>query len=194
MSEKLFARLYWRPYVLIGISMLLIVVSSLMPYVLPWIIVNHTGYDVYFFKLIAWLVKFSILLYLYSVYRAFTAGYFPDPAQLCNKEVRAVITAYKKSWLRGKQLCPIFTYNAGEKEFHEALNEAKGSREKTGDSLEKGFTLKLPRKIRYNPQRPREFYLPGELYYSRKSAIVRYVLFSLLYFAQLYLNVFVYLK
>lgn len=194
MSEKLFARLYWRPYALIGISMLLIVASSLMPYLLPWVIRNYTGYDVYFFKLIAWLVKFSILLYLYSVYRAFAAGYFPDPAGLCSKEARAVITGYKKTWLRGKQICPVFSYRAGERDFSEALNEAKGIREKTGDRPEKGFTLKLPRKIKYNPKRPAEFYLPGELYYSRKAAIARYVLFSLLYCAQLYLNVFAYMK
>ena len=35
MSEKLFSRLYWRPYLLIGISMLLVLVSSLIPYLLP---------------------------------------------------------------------------------------------------------------------------------------------------------------
>lgn len=59
---------------------------------------------------------------------------------------------YKSSWSRGKQLCPVFTYKVGDKEYSEALNEAKGTKEKSGDVLERGFTLKLPRKIIYNPQ------------------------------------------
>lgn len=48
--------------------------------------------------------------------------------------------------------------------------------------LERGFTLKLPRKIIYNPQNPKEFYLPGCEYYSRKAAVFRYILFSMLLF------------
>ena len=84
-----------------------------------------------------------------------------------------------------------FTYTVGDKEYSEALNEAKGTKEKSGDVLERGFTLRLPRKIIYNPQNPKEFYLPGCEYYSRKAAVFRYILFSMLLFLQLYLNFFV---
>ena len=79
-------------------------------------------------------------------------------------------------------------------EYSEALNEAKGERSKDEEVIERGFTLKLPRKIVYNPHNPREFYLPGCEYYSRKTAIFRYVMFSLLFFLQLYLNVFIYVR
>ena len=78
------------------------------------------------------------------------------------------------------------------KEYSEALNEARGSRTKEGDRLDRGFALKQARKIIYNPADPREFYIRGEEYYSRKGALVRFVLFSLLFFLQLYLNVFMY--
>ena len=33
--KKLFSRLYWRPYMFIGLSILLVFISSLIPYVLP---------------------------------------------------------------------------------------------------------------------------------------------------------------
>ena len=36
MSEKLFFRLYWRPYVLLGVSVLLVLIGSLAPYILPY--------------------------------------------------------------------------------------------------------------------------------------------------------------
>lgn len=196
MSEKLFSKLYWRPYLLIGISMLLVLISSLVPYVLPhaWLGKNYPGYDLYMFKTMAWLIKFSMLLYLFSVVRVFWKGYFPKLKNVCTKEVRAVIIDYKTSWTRGKQLCPIFTYTVDGTEYSEALNEAKGTRSKDEEIIERGFTLKLPRKIIYNPQNPREFYLPGCEYYSRKTAVFRYIMFSLLFFLQLYLNVFMYVR
>lgn len=194
MSEKLFSRLYWRPYVLIGVSILLVLLSSVLPYLLPWLAFNYTGYDVYLFKAIAWTVKLAVLVYLFSVYRALSARYFPKLNRLCTSEARAVITAYKQSWARGKQLCPVLTYTVNGTEYSEPLNEAKGSREKEGDKMERGFSLKLPRKIMYNPQEPRQFYIAGEEYYSRRAAIFRYILFSLLFFIQLYLNVFMYVR
>ena len=176
--------------------MLLVLVSSLIPYVLPhaWLGKNYPGYDLYMFKTMAWLIKFSMLLYLFSVVRVFWKGYFPKLKNVCTQEVRAVITGYKTSWTRGKQLCPIFTYKVEGTEYSEALNEAKGTRSKDEEVIERGFTLKLPRKIIYNPQNPREFYLPGCEYYSRKAAIFRYLMFSLLFFLQLYLNVFMYVR
>ncbi|MDO4922175.1 MAG: hypothetical protein Q4E64_10185 [Phascolarctobacterium sp.] len=194
MSEKLFSRLYWRPYLMIGVSMLLVMLSSLTLYVLPheWLATNHNNYGLYAFKAMAWLIKLSMLTYLFGIYLALRKNYFPRLGKLCCKEARAVITGYSKSWTRGKQLCPIFTYTVDGKEYSEALNEAHGSRTKDGDQIDRGFTLKLPRKIKYNPDAPREFYLLGEEYYSRKGAIARFVLFSLLYFLQLYLNVFMY--
>lgn len=196
MSEKLFSRLYWRPYLLIGISMLLVLVSSLIPYLLPhaWLAKNVPGYDWYMFKSMAWLIKLAMLLYLFSVVRVFWKGYFPKLQKVCTTELRAVISGYKTSWSRGKQLCPVFTYTVDGVEYGEALNEAKGERSKDEEVIERGFTLKLPRKIVYNPQNPREFYLPGCEYYSRKTAIFRYVMFSLLFFLQLYLNVFIYVR
>lgn len=196
MSEKLFSRLYWRPYLLIGISMLLVLVSSLIPYLLPhaWLAKNVPGYDWYMFKSMAWLIKLAMLLYLFSVVRVFWKGYFPKLQNVCTTELRAVISGYKTSWSRGKQLCPVFTYTVDGVEYGEALNEAKGERSKDEEVIERGFTLKLPRKIVYNPQNPREFYLPGCEYYSRKTAIFRYVMFSLLFFLQLYLNVFIYVR
>ncbi len=196
MSEKLFSRLYWRPYILIGISMLLVLASSLMPYLLPhaWLGKNYPGYDLYMFKTMAWMIKLAMLLYIWCVVRAVWKRYFPKLETLCTAEVRAVITGYKQSWSRGKQLCPMFTYTVDGKEYSEALNESKGTKDKDGDIIERGFTLKLPRRIVYNPQDPRQFYLPGCEYYSRKAAIFRFVLFSLLFFLQLYLNVFMYLR
>ena len=194
MSERLFSRLYWRPYLLIGVSMLLVMLSSLTLYVLPheWLGKNYPNYGFYMFKTMAWLIKLSMLTYLFSIYLALRKNYFPKLSALCCKEARAVITGYSRSWTRGKQLCPIFTYTVDGKEYSEALNEARGTRTKDGDQADRGFTLKLPRKIMYNPDAPREFYLVGEEYYSRKGAIARFVLFSLLYFLQLYLNVFIY--
>ena len=196
MSEKLFSRLYWRPYLLIGVSMILVLVSSVIPYILPhaWLGKNYPGYDLYMFKTMAWLIKLAMLVYLFSIVRVFWKGYFPKLKSVCTTEVRAVITGYKTSWTRGRQLCPIFTYTVDGKEYSEALNEAKGSRSKDEEVIERGFTLKLPRKIVYNPQNPREFYLPGCEYYSRKTAIFRYLMFSLLFFLQLYLNVFMYVR
>lgn len=196
MSEKLFSRLYWRPYLLIGICMLLVLVSSLIPYLLPhaWLAKNYPGYDLYMFKSMVWLIKLAMLLYLFSVVRVFWKGYFPKLQKVCTTELRAVITGYKTSWSRGKQLSPVFTYTVDGVEYSEALNEAKGERSKDEEVIKRGFTLKLPRKIVYNPQNPREFYLPGCEYYSRKTAIFRYVMFSLLFFLQLYLNVFMYVR
>ena len=196
MSEKLFSRLYWRPYLLIGICMLLVLVSSLIPYLLPhaWLAKHYPGYDLYMFKSMVWLIKLAMLLYLFSVVRVFWKGYFPKLQKVCTTELRAVISGYKTSWSRGKQLCPIFTYTVDGVEYSEPLNEAKGERSKDEEVIERGFTLKLPRKIVYNPQNPREFYLPGCEYYSRKTAIFRYVMFSLLFFLQLYLNVFIYVR
>lgn len=195
MSEKLFSRLYWRPYMFIGISILLVFFSSLVPYILPheWLGKNYPGYDLYMFKTMAWLIKISILTYLFGVYQAITKKYFPNLKKLCCQEVRAVITGYKKTWTRGNQLCPIFTYTVDGKKYQEALNEAKGSKSKDKEEIYKGFTLNLPRKIFYNPQAPQQFFVLGEEYYSRRAAIVRFVLFSILFFMQLYLNVFMYL-
>ena len=163
MSEKLFSRLFWRPYIFIGISMILVLLSSMVPYILPhaWLGQHYPGYDFYMFKGMAWTLKLALLIYLYGIVCIFTKNYFPKLSNLCTEEVRAVITGYKSSWSRGKQLCPVFTYKVGDKEYSEALNEAKGTKEKSGDVLERGFTLKLPRKIIYNPQNPKEFYLPG---------------------------------
>ena len=64
MSEKLFSRLYWRPYLLIGICMLLVLVSSLIPYLLPheWLAKHYPGYDLYMFKSMVWLIKLAMLL------------------------------------------------------------------------------------------------------------------------------------
>lgn len=196
MSEKLFVRLYWRPYLFLGISILLVLVSSLVPYLLPhaWLAENFYGYDFYMFKTMAWMIKLAMLLYIVSIVQAVFKGYFPKLEKLCTAEVRAVVCDYKTSWTKGKQLCPIFTYTVDGKEYREALNEAKGVREKDGEIIEKGFTLKLPRKIIYNPQNPRQFYLPGCEYYSRRAAIFRFVIFSLLFFVQLYLNVFMYVR
>lgn len=195
MSEKLFSRLYWRPYVFIGVSMLLVFISSLMPYILPhaWLGSHYPGYDLYMFKTMAWLIKLSLLTYLWGIYQIFAKKYFPDLPSLCNKEVRAVVTGYKQTWTRGNQLCPIFYYKVAEFEYKEALNEAKGSKNKERNIVDKGFTLNLPRKIFYNPKDPKQFFVPGEEYYSRKAAIVRFILFSILFFMQLYLNVFMYL-
>lgn len=194
MSEKLFSRLYWRPYLMIGVSMLLVMVGSMAPYVLPyeWLAHNYNNYGLYAFKTIAWIIKLSMLTYLFGIYLAWRKNYFPKLDKLCCKETRALITGYSQSWTRGKQLCPIFTYTVDGKEYSEPLNEAHGSRTKDGDQIDRGFTLKLPRKIICNPDEPREFYIRGEEYYSRKGAIARFVLFSLLYFLQLYLNVFIY--
>ena len=164
--------------------MILVLLSSMVPYILPhaWLGEHYPGYDFYMFKGMAWTLKLALLIYLYGIVCIFTKNYFPKLSSLCTEEVRAVITGYKSSWSRGKQLCPVFTYKVGDKEYSEALNEAKGTKEKSGDVLERGFTLKLPRKI---------IYLPGYEYYSRKAAVFRYILFSMLLFLQLYLNFFV---
>lgn len=196
MSEKLFSRLYWRPYMFIGLSILLVFISSLIPYVLPhaWLAQRYPGYDLYMFKGMAWLIKLSMLLYIFCIYQAMAKNYFPKLPKLCSEETRAVITGYKKTWSRGSQLCPIFTYNVDGTEYSEALNESKGSRTKTEETIDRGFTLKLPRKIFYNPKNPTQFFVPGEEYYSRKAAIFRFVIFSALFFLQLYLNVFIYVR
>ncbi len=196
MSEKLFSRLYWRPYICIGVSMLLVLLSSLAPYIFPrdWLALNLHGYGMYIFKGMAWLIKISVLVYLYSIYEIFAKKYFPKLDKLCTLQVRAVITEYKQTWTRGKQLCPVLTYTVGGREYSEALNEAHGERDKDGDHIEKGYTLKLPRKILCNAQDPRQFYISGEEYYSRRAAIVRYIVFSLLFFVQMYLNIFIYAR
>lgn len=196
MSEHLFSRLYWRPYIYIGISILLVFISSLLPMVLPhaWLAKNVAGYQYYMFKGISWMVKLAMLCYAFGLYKAFRGKLFPKLERLCTGEVRAVITDYKQSWSRGSQLCPVFTYTVEDKEYTEALNEAKGTRNKDGEHIDKGYTLKLPRKLRYNPEDPKQFYIVGEEYYSRKVAIVRYVIFSLMFFLQLYMNYFVYLR
>ncbi len=195
MSEKLFSRLYWRPYVWIGVSMLLVFISSVAPYLLPadWLVKNIHGYGLYAFKAISWTVKLAMATYLFGVYKAVRGNYFPDLAKLCTKEVRAVITGYKQTWTRGSQLCPIFTYTVNGQEYTEVLNEAKGTRKKDADDIEKNYKLHLPRKLIYNEQNPAEFYIRGEEYYSRKAAIARFIIFSLLFFLQLYLNVFMYM-
>ena len=156
--------------------MILVLLSSMVPYILPhaWLGQHYPGYDFYMFKGMAWTLKLALLIYLYGIVCIFTKNYFPKLSSLCTEEVRAVITGYKSSWSRGKQLCPIFTYKVGDKEYSEALNEAKGTKEKSGDV-----------------QNPKEFYLPGCEYYSRKAAVFRYILFSMLLFLQLYLNFFV---
>ncbi len=196
MSEKLFSRLYWRPYKLIGLAMLMILISSMLPYVLPhaWLAQQLPNYTYYMFKGMAWLVKLAILVYLFSIYRAFRGNYFPKLEELCDREARGVITGYKQSWTRGSQLCPLFSYTVEGREYAEALNEAKGTRKKGVDELDKGFTPKLPRKLRYASEDPRQFYIRGEEYYSRKAGIARYIIFSLLFFLQLYVNFFVYLR
>lgn len=194
MSEKLFSRLYWRPYLLTGVSMLLVMLGELALYALPhqWLSAHYSDYGLYLVKGVTWLVKLSILIYLFGVYKAVRGNCFPVLTKLCSKETRAVISGYSKSWTRGKLLCPIFSYRVDGQEYSEPLNEARGSRTKEGERPDKGFALKQARKIRYNPAEPREFYIMGEEYYSRKGAVVRFVLFSLLFFLQLYLNVFMY--
>ena len=106
-----------------------------------WLGEHYPGYDFYMFKGMAWTLKLALLIYLYGIVCIFTKNYFPKLSSLCTKEVRAVITGYKSSWSRGKQLCPVFTYKVGDKEYSEALNEAKGTKEKSGDVI----IRKIPR-------------------------------------------------
>ena len=110
--------------------MILVLLSSMVPYILPhaWLGEHYPGYDFYMFKGMAWTLKLALLIYLYGIVCIFTKNYFPKLSSLCTEEVRAVITGYKSSWSRGKQLCPVFTYKVGDKEYSEALNEAKGTK------------------------------------------------------------------
>ena len=94
--------------------MVLVLLSSMVPYILPhaWLGEHYPGYDFYMFKGMAWTLKLALLIYLYGIVCIFTKNYFPKLSSLCTEEVRAVITGYKSSWSRGKQLCPVFTYKA----------------------------------------------------------------------------------
>ena len=90
MSEKLFSRLYWRPYMFIGLSILLVFISSLIPYVLPhaWLAQRYPGYDLYMFKGMAWLIKLSMLLYIFCIYQAVTKIIFRSyPNYVAKKHV-----------------------------------------------------------------------------------------------------------
>lgn len=195
MSEKLFFRLYWRPYLLLGVSFLLVFISSLAPSLLPhlWLDRHIPGYFYWMYRAEVWIVKASLIIYIISLVRAFTAGYFPRLDKVCSLQGRAEITGYKKTWSRGKQLCPILAFEAGGQQYSCALNDARGSREKDGDRIEKGFAIGLRRKIMYNGDNPLLFYVSGEQYYSRTAAVLRYVLMSALYFISLYLGFFIYL-
>lgn len=195
MSEKLFYRLYWRPYVLLGVSVLLILISSLAPYILPhvWLDKHIPGYYFYMFKTVSWLVKIGIGIFLLSLIRAVTADYFPVLEKLCTAKGSSIISGYKKTWDRGNQLRPVFDFEIDGQKYSCAVNEAKGRRKKDGDVIQGGFTVGLRRKIMYNPQDPRMFYLPGEEIYSRKAAIVRYILISFLFILEAYIGIFHYI-
>lgn len=195
MSEKLFYRLYWRPYVLLGVSVLLVLIGSLAPYILPhaWLDRHVPGYYFYMFKTVSWLVKIAIAVFLLSVIRAFTAGYFPRLEKLCTVKGSGIITGYKKTWDRGSQLRPVLEISAEDRVYSCAINEAKGRRKKDGDIIQNGFTAGLRKKIMYNQQEPRMFYIPGEEIYSRKAAIVRYILLSFLFILEAYIGIFHYI-
>ncbi len=190
MSEKLFSRLYWRPYILVLISVLLIFVASFAPSVLPhvWLDRHIPGYHFYMFKTVAWMVKIGLLIYLISFVRAMTADYFPEIGDICKKHSSGAVTGYKKTWDRGSQLRPYFTFTAEGREYCGAINEAKGSRGKNGDSIENGFTIGARKKLIYSEKDPVLFYIPGEEIYSRKAAILRYVFLSCLFFLELYVG------
>lgn len=196
MSEKLFFRLYWRPYLLLGVSFLLVFIGSLAPSLLPhlWLDKHLPGYFYYMYRAEVWIVKASLIIYIVSLVRAVSAGYFPKLSKLCSVQGRAEITGYKKTWSRGRQLCPVLDFEADGQQYSCALNDAHGSREKDGDRADKGFTLGLRRKIMYNAGNPLLFYIPGEQYYSRTAAILRYILLSVLYFISLYLGFFIYIE
>lgn len=192
MSEKLFFRLYWRPYILLGVSFLLVLISSLAPNLLPhaWLDAHIPGYYLYMFKGVSWLVKLSMLIFVVAIVRAVTAGYFPRLEKLCGENGSGVIAGYKQVWSRGKQMMPVVNFVAESKEYTLAINDAKGYRTKDGDQIDKGFAIGNRRKLRYCADDPRLFYIPGEEIYSRKAAILRFVLFSGLYFMELYIGFF----
>lgn len=192
MSEKLFFRLYWRPYLLLGVSFLLVIISSLAPNLLPhaWLDARIPGYYLYMFKGVAWLVKLSMAVFIISAVRAVTAGYFPRLDKLCGERGSGVVTGYKSTWSRGKQLMPIIEFEADGASYRLPLNDAKGYRKKDGDSIDRGYNIGNRRRLRYCGADPRLFYIPGEEIYSRKAAILRYVLFSVLFFVELYIGFF----
>lgn len=192
MSEKLFFRLYWRPYILLGVSFLLVLISSLAPNLLPhaWLDAHIPGYYLYMFKSVAWLVKLSMAVFIIAAVRAMTAGYFPHLERLCSEAGSGVVSGYKHTWSRGKQLMPVIDFEAGGAAYSLPLNDAKGYRTKDGDDIDRGYAIGNRRKLRYCAADPRLFYIPGEEIYSRKAAILRYVLFSLLYFTELYIGFF----
>lgn len=195
MSEKLFYKLYWRPYVLLGVSMLLILVSSLAPYLLPhaWLDKHVTGYYFYMFKTISWLVKIAMAGAVISVIRAVTADYFPKLENLCTQQAVGTVSGYKKTWDRGSQLRPIIDFSVQQEKYSCAVNEAKGRRVKKEDVVEADFALGLKKKVIYNEHSPEEFYLPGEAVYSRRAAMSRYVLLLMLLVLETYLGIFNYI-
>lgn len=195
MSEKLFFRLYWRPYVLLGVSALLILISSLAPYILPhiWLDKHIPGYYFYMFKTVSWMVKLALLIFLISLVRAFTADYFPVLSKLCTGKGSGIISGYKKTWDRGNQLRPVIDFEIEDKKYSCAINEAKGRRTKDGDQLQGGFTEGVRKKIMYNLNNPQMFYIVGEEIYSRKAAVVRYILLSFLFILEAYIGIFHYI-
>ncbi len=194
MSEKLFFRLYWRPYVLVGVSLLLVLISSLAPYVLPyeWLGQHVPEYYFYLVKIVTWMVKISMLLAIVSLVRAATANYFPYLEKLCTEKANGTITGYKKTWDRGSQLRPIIAFKVQHQEYSCAINEAKGRRKKKEDIIDSGFNIGLKKKVMYNAQNPLLFYLPGEEIYSRKAAVLRYILLLMMLVLELYIGVFQY--
>lgn len=195
MSEKLFFRLYWRPYVLLGVSALLVLISSLAPYILPhvWLDKHIPGYYFYMFKTVSWMVKLALLIFLISLVRAFTADYFPVLSKLCTGKGSGIISGYKKTWDRGNQLRPVIDFEIEDKKYSCAINEAKGRRTKDGDQLQGGFTEGVRKKIMYNLNNPQMFYIVGEEIYSRKAAVVRYILLSFLFILEAYIGIFHYI-
>lgn len=195
MSEKLFFRLYWRPYVLLGVSALLVLISSLAPYILPhiWLDKHIPGYYFYMFKTVSWMVKLALLIFLISIVRAFTADYFPVLSKLCTGKGSGIISGYKKTWDRGNQLRPVIDFEIKDKKYSCAINEAKGRRTKDGDQLQGGFTEGVRKKIMYNLNNPQMFYIVGEEIYSRKAAVVRYILLSFLFILEAYIGIFHYI-
>lgn len=190
MSEKLFFRLYWRPYVLLGVSVLLVLIGSLAPYILPyaWLEQHVPGYYFYLVKTVTWMVKLSMLIAIISLARAMTADYFPTLEKLCTEKANGTISGYKKTWDRGSQLRPIIDFKVQHQDYSCAINEAKGRRTKNEDIIDSGFTAGLKKKLMYNAQNPQLFYLPGEEIYSRKAAVLRYILLWIMFVLELYIG------
>lgn len=195
MSEKLFYKLYWRPYVLLGVSMLLILISSLAPYLLPhaWLDQHIAGYYFYMFKTVSWLVKIALVTVVISVVRAFSADYFPHLEKLCTKQTNGMVSGYKKTWDRGSQLRPIIDFTVKQEKYSCAVNEAKGRKVKNENVVEADFALGLKKKVIYNEHSPEEFYLAGEAVYSRRAAMARYLLLLMLLILEAYLGIFNYI-